>query len=93
MHLSDIRRQSERALENVTALLSGQGAKLSDMAYLIVYVRNITEAPKVMDAIAPYIPKDIPLILVKGAVCRPSWLVEIEGVGFIEEHFEYPEFL
>ena len=27
---------------------------------------------------------DLPLIIVQGAVCRPQWLVEVEGIAIAE---------
>jgi hypothetical protein len=33
-----------------------------------------------------------PVIIVEGAVCRPDWLIEIEGVAIIESNENYPIF-
>lgn len=92
MHLHDVRKQTRRTLENIRALLSPQGADLNNMAYLIGYVRNLKDRKKVMDVIKDEVPDNIPLLLLEGAVCRPSWLVELEGVAIIPDSTEYPPF-
>jgi len=40
LHSGNVVKQTERTIENVAALLSGQGAMLYDLAYLLCYVRN-----------------------------------------------------
>ena len=92
LHLHDVRKQTKRALENVEALLIPQGAKLSDMAYFLVYLRNPSDLSKVKEVIYQFLSEDIPIIFVEGSVCRPSWLVEIEGVAITESNTSYPDF-
>jgi len=89
----EIKKQTKRALDNISALLKRYGATLDDLAYLVVYIRNITEAGKVKDVLRRFVRKGIPVIMVEGAVCRPSWLVEIEGLGIISKKTAFPEFV
>jgi enamine deaminase RidA (YjgF/YER057c/UK114 family) len=92
LHISDIKKQTLRTLENIKALLEPHNASLDDMVYLIVYVRNITEVDKVKEVLGKNIKKKIPIIIVEGSVCRPSWLVEMEGVGIIPSSTSFPNF-
>ena len=93
LHGGDVGKQTERAVENVVALLSGQGATLSDLAYLLCYVRNPKHFEIVRETLAAKLPGDIPTIIVEGAVCRPGWLFEMEGVAIIDKGGPYPAFL
>lgn len=93
LHLGNVRKQTERTIRNVEALLAGQGGRLSDMAYLLVYLRDPDGTDTVLDIVQDAFPGDIPIITVHGAVCRPDWLVELEGVGIIPDSSEYPSFL
>jgi len=88
----DVIKQTNRTLENIKALLKAHDAGLDDIAYLIVYLRNIKESLKVSDAIKKYLRNGIPIIIVEGAVCRPTWLVEIEGVAIIPVDTDFAPF-
>ena len=41
IHVSDVKNQRRQTLDNVKALLSPHGARLKDMAYIIVYLRSL----------------------------------------------------
>jgi enamine deaminase RidA (YjgF/YER057c/UK114 family) len=73
-------RQLDRTLDNIDALLKSGDASLEDMKYLIVYLRDPTDHQKISQHLSCHLP-DIPAFIVEGAVCRPEWLVEIEGVA------------
>ncbi|MBD3393132.1 MAG: hypothetical protein GF418_13505 [Chitinivibrionales bacterium] len=93
LHIGDIRKQTERAIDNVRALLSPHNATLNDMAYLIVYLRDPKFLSGVMEIAEREVPAGIPLIAVRGSVCRPTWLVEFEGVGIVKDSNPYPPFI
>ncbi len=93
LHLGDVEKQAERTLVNIKALLDPHGAELHDMAYLIVYLRNLTVKDRVVELLRREVGYDIPLIVVRGAVCRPTWLIEIEGVGVKANTSDFPPFL
>jgi enamine deaminase RidA (YjgF/YER057c/UK114 family) len=76
----DVLRQLDRALENVDALLKSGSATLADMMYLLVYLRDPTDFPRVESFLAERCPH-LPCVIVQGAVCRPDWLIEVEGVA------------
>jgi enamine deaminase RidA (YjgF/YER057c/UK114 family) len=80
VHLGDVQRQLDYALGNVEALLRSGGASLADLIHLIVYLRDPTDFARIEDRLAERFP-DLPTIIVQGAVCRPQWLVEVEGIA------------
>jgi enamine deaminase RidA (YjgF/YER057c/UK114 family) len=93
LYPDDVKKQAVRILENINALLESQGASLKDMAYLVTYLRDPHSKDVVLDIIKQHIPENLPLIIVNGSVCRPAWLVEIEGVGIIGDDAAYPPFI
>ena len=80
LHPGDAARQLGRALGNMEALLKAGGARLADLMYLIVYLREPADYPRVESILKKKFPR-LPVAAVKGAVCRPGWLVEIEGAA------------
>lgn len=80
VHRGDVYRQLEHALENVDALLRSGGAELDDMTHFIVYLRDPSDHPSIRDYFSERFP-DVPALIVRGAVCRPDWLVEVEGIA------------
>ena len=92
IYLSDVRKQTERTLDNIEALLKPQGAMMGDMKYLIVYLRNIKHWTQIQDILVSRIPDSVAIMPVEAPVCRPNWLVEIEGVGIIPDATDFPPF-
>ena len=80
VHPGDVVRQLERALENVDALLRSGSAALDDMMYLTVYLRDPTDLARVDGYLSERFPR-LPTVIVHAAVCRPEWLIEVEGVA------------
>lgn len=89
---NDIRKQTHRTIDNIEALLSNQGASISDMKYLLIYFRNYKHCTLIQDILESRLPKDIPILMLEGAVCRPGWLIEMEGTGIIRDESEFPPF-
>jgi enamine deaminase RidA (YjgF/YER057c/UK114 family) len=81
LHEGDLDRQIERTLENIEALLSNQGAHLSALKQATVYLRDPTDGARARLVLASLLPLSVPVVLVEGRVCRPGWLVEIEGLA------------
>jgi enamine deaminase RidA (YjgF/YER057c/UK114 family) len=81
LHLGDLDRQVERTLENIEALLSNQDAHLSDLKQAVVYLRDPSDGARIRMLLASLLPPSVPFIVVEGRVCRPGWLVEIEGIA------------
>jgi enamine deaminase RidA (YjgF/YER057c/UK114 family) len=92
VHPGDVLRQTDRTLENLSALLDAGGGSLDDLAAMIVYLRDASDARRVvahLDAIQP----DLPFVIVRAPVCRPGWLVEMEGVAiFANRDSRWPAF-
>jgi enamine deaminase RidA (YjgF/YER057c/UK114 family) len=85
IHRGDVLRQLERALGNVDALLRSGGATLGDMMHLLVYLRD----PADFAAVEGYLAErfaELPTLIVHGAVCRPDWLIEVEGIAATPIH-------
>jgi len=80
MHRGDVLRQLERAIGNVAALLHSGAAGLDDLMHLLVYLRDPADFARVDGYLADRFP-GLPVLIVQGAVCRPDWLVEVEGIG------------
>jgi len=81
LHVNDPARQTARAIENIQVLLAESGARLTDMRCLMVYLRDPQDAPEVESVLDHSPLRDTPRLLVKAPVCRPGWLVEIEGIA------------
>ena len=80
VHPGDVMRQLDRALANVDALLRSGGGTLDDMMHLIVYLRDPADFAAVDRQLRERF-ADLPVVVVQGAVCRPGWLVEVEGIA------------
>lgn len=78
VHPNNVLRQLDRALGNVDALLRAGSATLDDMMYFIVYLRDPTDFNRIDGYLAERFP-DRPIVIVQGAICRPEWLIEVEG--------------
>jgi len=80
MHLDDIISQTYRVAENIRILLEKGNMSMTDLRSIIVYLRDIGEYPNIaplLDELFPCVPR----VVVRGAVCRPQWLIEIEGIA------------
>jgi enamine deaminase RidA (YjgF/YER057c/UK114 family) len=81
-HPGDVLRQLERALDNVDALLRSGGAGLGSMTHLLVYLRDPADFYRVEASLNERFP-DLPVLILRGAVCRPDWLIEVEGIAIV----------
>ncbi len=82
VHPGDVARQLDRTLANMSALLERAGATLDDMAHFIVYLRHPHDADVIGQILRERHPH-IPTVIVTAPVCRPDWLVEIEGCAVV----------
>jgi enamine deaminase RidA (YjgF/YER057c/UK114 family) len=85
--------QTRRAVANVRALLEAQSATLDDLAYVIAYVRNAHDRPQVRKVLDEELGAQVPLVFTEAAVCRPTWLMEIEGMAIMPDENDFPPFL
>jgi enamine deaminase RidA (YjgF/YER057c/UK114 family) len=77
VHCGDIRKQTERMLENIAALLAEAECDWSNVAHQIVYLRDIADYATVAATLQQRFP-DMPRVIVLAPVCRPDWLIEME---------------
>jgi len=92
LHPGDVSSQLERAIENVAALLDSAEAGLNDLASMIVYVRDPADGPVVEERLIQHF-AETPMAIVHAPVCRPGWLVEIEGIACIpSDNPDFPAF-
>jgi len=82
LYAGDLSRQIDRTVENVEALLKPAGATLKDMCVLIAYVRDPSDHAVVWQQMRERF-GDIPMEVVVAPVCRPEWLVEVEGKAIV----------
>ncbi len=82
LHEGDVVRQLDRTLENIDALLAKAGANTGDLASLLVYLRDPADAGVIEDALRERL-GGVPCVLLHAPVCRPGWLIEIEGLAIV----------
>ncbi|MEW5821316.1 MAG: Rid family hydrolase [Cyanobacteriota bacterium] len=80
VHPGDVVKQTERTLENITALLTAAGFSKQDLSKFIVYLRDFTDYNLVKSVVEKFY-ENLPAVYVNAPVCRPGWLVEIEGIA------------
>jgi enamine deaminase RidA (YjgF/YER057c/UK114 family) len=89
----DIVGQTRRTLANIAALLEPHGATIADLTHAVVYLRNSLDAEQVTRILEQEIPAQVPVVLVHAPVCRPGWLVEIEGLAVRKATASFPPFI
>ncbi len=80
VHIGDIEAQTKRMWENVEVLLAEVDARLSDIAQIIVYLRDLSDYELVKRLFDDRFPL-IPTVILLAPVCRPTWLIEMECVS------------
>ena len=81
MYLCDVEKQTERLLDNVEALLAEGGGKLSDLRQAAVYLRDPADRAKVEKVMSKRLSPDTARVMVRGSICRPTWLVEMDAIA------------
>lgn len=84
VHLNDVLKQAERAMQNVNALLAEANATTTDIAQMIVYLRDTADYKSIQHFFEQNYAK-IPFIVVLAPVCRPGWLIEIECIAICKQ--------
>lgn len=82
IHQGDVIKQLERATINIEALLKPENASLHDLKVFLVYLRDPNDYPAIDKQLRQQFP-ETPFEIVTAAVCRPGWLIEIEGLAII----------
>ena len=81
----DVNKQADRMLENVEALLKEAGAAVSDLASVVIYLRDYADYA-IIKAWADYRLPDVPKTFVHADVCRHDWLIEMECMAIVESN-------
>ncbi len=81
LHTGDVYNQTIRMIENVRALLENHGSELADLKQAVVYLRDPADAGVVESVLARNLCPDTARIMVAAPVCRPGWLVEMDGIA------------
>ena len=82
LHEGDVRKQLDRTLENMDSLLADGGGGLQDMNQFTVYLRDPCDHDLARAVMRERF-GDVPMAVVVGPVCRPGWLIELEGVATV----------
>lgn len=82
LHTGDLAAQLARSADNFAALLADAGATPADLAQILVYVRAAADAAEAHALVEARFPA-VPCVLVRAPICRPTWLVEIEGLALV----------
>lgn len=92
VHPGDVLRQLDRTLENIAALLAAAKAGLNDLTMILVYLRNPADGAAIEEALRRQF-GSLPMLLLHAPVCRPGWLIEVEGVAIVATRkLEFSEF-
>lgn len=81
VHVGDCRAQAGRMLDNIAALLAGQGAAFDDLVSGVVYIRDPADAPTVQSVCRERGFDAFPCTFVEATMCRPELLCEAEVVA------------
>ncbi len=76
----DVILQTARTLENMDQLLHSGNATLRDLMYVIVYLRDPSDIGPIESYLTGVL-GGVPYVIVHAPICRPKWLVEIEGLA------------
>jgi len=80
MFPKDVEKQTRRMWENVETLLKEADCTYDDVCKMIVYLRDTADFELVQRLYEERFPGK-PWIIVHAAVCRPTWLVEMECIA------------
>lgn len=83
LHVGDVVKQTYRMWENVGELLREGGATFSDLAQIIVYLRDASDYALVQPLFKEHF-SGVPIQFVLAPVCRPTWLIEMECIAIID---------
>ena len=92
VHPGDPAAQTRHTVENIAALLAPEGAGLADLGYVIAYARSFKDRDRISAVLDELLPDGLPVVFLEGAVCRPGWLVELEGRAIIPDETKFPAF-
>lgn len=87
LHVGDVRNQTVRMMENISALLSEADATIDNIKSSIVYLRDAADYAVISELFKERWPMLDP-VYVQAPVCRPGWLIEMECVAELKVKFD-----
>ena len=93
LYPDDVKLQVERALTNVNALLVNSNINWSNVIYLLFYIRDTKDYEEIQSVVDGILPDDIPRLYIKSSICRPGWLVEVDGIAIGSGDRQFPDFI
>jgi len=81
MYPGNVEAQSRRMLENVEALLNNHGAQLHDLKQAVIYLRDAKDKDLVESYLQQYLDDECTYLILQSSICRPGWLLEIDGIA------------
>ncbi len=81
LYENNVLKQTERAINNIDDLLKASDASLKDLKLMLIYLRDFSDYNNVNRYIKENFGESIPYLILKAPVCRPGWLIEIEGIA------------
>lgn len=80
----DVKKATERTLENVKAILEEAGTCLDNVIKATIFVKDMSDFEAVNEVYARYFQKDMPARACVQAIQAKDSLVEIEVIAFVE---------
>ena len=80
VHPGDVVTQAGRLFLNIQELLKDGGGSLADLQSVIIYLRDIDDYVTIDRYMRMRFPQ-LSFLIVQARVCRPGWLIEVEGVA------------
>lgn len=80
LYLNSVIRQAQRILININELLKSKNSSINEMKLFIIYLRDFSDYECVKNFFSN-MNMNIPYLIVRAPVCRPGWLIEIEGIA------------
>jgi aminoacrylate peracid reductase len=82
--IGDITAQTRHVLESVKAVIEAGGAKMSDIAYNAIILKDLADYAAMNKVYAEYFPNNPPArYCIKADLVKPEFLVEITCVAYL----------
>jgi 2-iminobutanoate/2-iminopropanoate deaminase len=83
--VGDIRAQTEQVIKNMQTILRAEGAELSNLVKLLVFVTDMRNFDAISEVRKRYFTSDLPTstIVEVNHLSQPDLLIEIEGVAVL----------
>jgi aminoacrylate peracid reductase len=82
--IGDITAQTRHVLESLKAVIEAGGAKMSDIAYNAIILKDLADYAAMNKVYAEYFPNNPPArYCIKADLVKPEFLVEITSVAYL----------